>query len=322
MKIPFFESFAGALAGFYALIPSYGIAIILLTILVRLILLPLSIKQTKSMREMQRIQPEVKKLQQKHKGDRQKLNEEMMALYKEHGVNPFGGCAPLLLQFPVIIALYQVISKGNEYMDSSWALAKDLGSKALDVYQFVGIRLDCSLANAWGGTESGIGPEVTCADSRLGAFPYVVMIALLGFTTYYQSRQMAARRKAEGAQQTPQAQQMQAMTRIMPIFLMVISYGFPTAVTLYWLTTNVWTIGQQRVILARVPETPPAKGKKGKPDGPKDSKESKKASGNGAKFGPAASKTAKASSGTAKQGSGDGAKTPSRSSSAKKKRKK
>ena len=111
-----FEIFSAALTGFYALIPSYGMAIILLTLAVRVILLPLSIKQTKSMREMQRIQPEVKKIQAKHKGDRQKMNEEMMALYKEHGVNPFGGCAPLLLQFPVLIGLFYVVRTPLAYM--------------------------------------------------------------------------------------------------------------------------------------------------------------------------------------------------------------
>ena len=112
----FFEVFAAALAGFYALVQNYGLAIILLTIAVRVLLLPLSIKQTRSMREMQRIQPEVKKIQAKHKGDRQKMNEEMMALYKEHGVNPFGGCLPLLMQFPVFIALYRLISTPLGYM--------------------------------------------------------------------------------------------------------------------------------------------------------------------------------------------------------------
>src|SRR5688572_19388709 len=111
-----FEIFSAALTGFYALIPNYGLAIILLTLAVRVILLPLSIKQTKSMREMQRIQPEVKRLQAKYKGDRQKMNEEMMALYKEHGVNPLGGCAPLLLQFPILIALFYVVQKPLAYM--------------------------------------------------------------------------------------------------------------------------------------------------------------------------------------------------------------
>ncbi|MGH2691843.1 MAG: YidC/Oxa1 family membrane protein insertase, partial [Actinomycetota bacterium] len=100
------------LSFFYNVIPSYGVAIILLTISVRIILLPLTIKQTKSMQEMQRIQPMVKELQRKHKGNKQKLNQELMALYKEHQVNPLGGCLPLLLQLPVFFALYQVLTRG------------------------------------------------------------------------------------------------------------------------------------------------------------------------------------------------------------------
>src|SRR5918999_3953495 len=126
MDIRLFEPFATGLAAFYSLIPVYGIAIILLTIAVRLLLLPLSIKQTRSQREMQRIMPEVKAIQKKHKGDRQKINEATMALYKEHGVNPLGGCLPLLMQFPVLIALYYVISKPRNYM--SWVEGSQLQS--------------------------------------------------------------------------------------------------------------------------------------------------------------------------------------------------
>src|SRR5918996_1553201 len=111
-----FEVFSGLLAAFYAILPSFGLSIILLTVAVRIVLLPLSIKQTRSMREMQRIQPEVKKLQAKYKGNRQKLNEEMMKLYKEHNVNPFGGCLPLLMQFPVLIGLFYVIRAPLKYM--------------------------------------------------------------------------------------------------------------------------------------------------------------------------------------------------------------
>ncbi|MHB8510775.1 MAG: YidC/Oxa1 family membrane protein insertase [Actinomycetota bacterium] len=101
--------FGGVLSGIYGVVPQYGVAIILLTILVRLILFPLGVKQIRSMTAMQRIQPKLKELQKKHKGDRQKLNEEMMKLYKEHGVNPLGGCLPTLLQMPALIALYAVI---------------------------------------------------------------------------------------------------------------------------------------------------------------------------------------------------------------------
>jgi len=103
-------NFIGAvLNGIYEVIPSYGLAIILLTVLVRVVLIPLTVKQIRSMSAMQKVQPELKRLQQKYKGDRQKLNEEMMKLYREHGVNPLGGCFPLLMQMPVFIALYSVL---------------------------------------------------------------------------------------------------------------------------------------------------------------------------------------------------------------------
>src|ERR671930_1442919 len=104
-----FDAFARLLAWFYDLWPSYGVAIILLTLAVRLVLFPLTAKQAKSMLAMQRVQPELKRLQQKYKNDRQKLNEEMMKFYKEHQINPLAGCLPLLLQMPLFIILYRVI---------------------------------------------------------------------------------------------------------------------------------------------------------------------------------------------------------------------
>src|SRR5437016_6706162 len=97
------------LAFFYGLIPNYGIAIILLTIVVMIILTPFTVKSTRSMLAMQRLQPEIKRLQQQHKNDRQALNEAMMAFYKEHNVNPLGGCLPMILQMPVFFVLYEVI---------------------------------------------------------------------------------------------------------------------------------------------------------------------------------------------------------------------
>ncbi|MGH2747588.1 MAG: YidC/Oxa1 family membrane protein insertase [Actinomycetota bacterium] len=266
--MPFFEVFASGLAAFYSIIPSYGLAIILLTVAVRLVLLPLSIKQTRSMREMQRIQPEVKKLQQKHKGDRQKLNEEMMKLYKEHGVNPFGGCLPLLLQLPVFIALYRVLLTPLRYMGhagqfdaenldwfaADWVqssgLANDLIAMPDVVNSFLGIRLDCS-AGAAGGWQDLAG-VTGCGDSLLTALPYLGLIAFMGFTTYYQQKQLQASRTGPS---DAQAQQMQMMGRIMPILLMVFGFGFPAGLLLYWVTTNMWTIGQQYFQTRVVAET-------------------------------------------------------------------
>src|SRR3954467_14027024 len=102
---------ASLLAFFYQLIPNYGVAIILLTVVVMLILTPFTIKSTRSMLAMQRLQPELKRLQAQHKNDRQALNEAMMGFYKEHNVNPLGGCLPMLLQMPVFFGLYEAIRR-------------------------------------------------------------------------------------------------------------------------------------------------------------------------------------------------------------------
>jgi YidC/Oxa1 family membrane protein insertase len=277
----FFEIFSSALSAFYAVIPSYGLAIILLTILVRIILLPLSVKQTRSMREMQRIQPEVKRIQGKYKGKkdasaRQKMNEEMMALYKEHGVNPFGGCFPLVLQFPVLIGLFYVVRTPLKYMGYrdaapgdafNWvttnvsglmervqdsALARGLDSMFLDINHFLGIRLDCSSSAALSGADPSQA-GVVCGNGVIDALPYLVLVLLMGLTTYYQQKQMQSRQGGTNEQ----AQQMQMFMRIMPVMLMVFSYTFPSGVVLYWLTTNVWTIGQQRLMFRMAPPLAP-----------------------------------------------------------------
>jgi YidC/Oxa1 family membrane protein insertase len=255
----FFEIFATVLAFFYGIIHSYGLAIIFLTLTVRIILLPLSIKQTRSMREMQMIQPEIKRIQAKYKGNRQKMNEEMMALYKEHGVNPLGGCLPLLLQMPVLIGLFYVIRNPLNYLDAGTQLAQDLSEHALSVNQFLGIRLDCTAGLAIQGNASEVVP-VACGDGVVSAIPYLVMVLLMGFTTWYQQKQMQASR---GPNQDATAQQMQMFAKIMPFMLMVFAFNFPSGVVLYWLTTNVWTIIQQRIMLRAAPPIVP--GQKPKP---------------------------------------------------------
>jgi YidC/Oxa1 family membrane protein insertase len=251
MDFGFFEIFASVLAWFYALIPSYGLAIILLTLAVRVLLLPLSIKQTRSMREMQVIQPEIKRLQKKYKGDRQKMNQEVMALYKEHGVNPLGGCAPLLLQMPVFIALFYVVRQPIQYLGES-VLKSDLMTHALSVHQFLGLRLDCSPQQVFAGENSAVrGITEGCTSGGILPFlPYLFLILFMGATTYYQQKQMQASRGSSG---DPQQQQMQTFMKIMPVILIVFGFGFPTGVVIYWVTTNLWTIVQQRIMLKAAP---------------------------------------------------------------------
>ena len=246
------------LSFFYDVIPSYGMAIILLTIFVRLLLLPLTIKQTRSMQAMQVIQPKVKELQRKYKGNRQKLNEELMKLYKEHQVNPLGGCLPLLLQFPVFIALYQVLTSGGgtQHVPAGALKASIVGGQE----RFLSLNLACSPSAA---LDPANFPSLECGSGGVaGALPYFVIMALVVGTMFYQTKQM--QRNATG----PQAQQMRMMTTLMPALLGVFSYSIAAGVLVYWVTTNVWQIVQQQVMLRKKEEAAIGSGD-GKVDGVK-----------------------------------------------------
>ena len=330
----FFEFFAGALALLYAGVKSYGLAIILLTLVVRVVLLPLSIKQTRSMREMQRIQPEIKKLQQKYKGNKQKLNEEMMALYKEHGVNPFGGCLPLVMQFPVFIALYRVVREPLAYMGyhivdgvakanpglsgvmetlHGSALAQQLLNHTQAVNSFLTMHLDCTPTEVF--RETAGAPSYCASSSPISWIPYVILILLMGATTYWQQKQLQGSR-APGTSMTPQQQQMQAFTKVMPAVLMFFSVTFPTGLTLYWLTSNVWTVFQQRMVLGPIIAAEDEKKPSGKSPAPKPA--GGKAAARGGKT---AAKSTKNPSKAGGDASGKRTKAKQPSGSSKKKRK-
>jgi YidC/Oxa1 family membrane protein insertase len=238
------------LSFFYDLIPSYGLAIILLTVAVRLVMLPLTIKQTRSMQEMQKLQPEVKRLQAKYKGgDRQKMNEEMMKLYKEHKVNPLGGCLPLLLQLPIFLALYRVFAGcgahnvkvcptgfvGTKYLPAGSALTKAINAGKAG---FLGMNLGLAPMAALRAAGSFPG-------SVVHVLPYFLLILLMVFTTWYQQKQIQAVSTGQ------QAQQMQMMGKIMPLLLGVFSLNLPAGVSIYWVASNIWTIAQQRFILGK-----------------------------------------------------------------------
>src|SRR4030042_6180877 len=123
---PFVTFFKMALEFFFQYVHNYGVAIILLTVSVRIILLPLTITQTRNMIQMQRIQPKLKELQQKYKDDKEKLQKELMAFYKEHNVNPLAGCFPLLLQMPIFFALYRVLIDYPNLKGESFLWIKNL----------------------------------------------------------------------------------------------------------------------------------------------------------------------------------------------------
>ncbi|MDQ1436452.1 MAG: YidC/Oxa1 family rane protein insertase [Acidimicrobiaceae bacterium] len=234
-----FQVLASLLAFFYGLVPSYAVAITLLTLAVMLVLSPLTIKSTRNMLEMSRIQPEIKKIQEKYKNDRQKLNEETMAFYKEHKVNPVAGCIPMILQMPVFIVMYRVIAGLTHHTKEGLPDPKYL-SKDTDLYK--------ALVHD-GGKMVSFGLDLAKSasvhhPSFVTALPFFVLVALVMLTQYFQTKQMTARNPA-AAQANPQAQ---TMTRVMPIFFGFISYSIPAGVNVYFLSSALFRIVQQEAM--------------------------------------------------------------------------
>ncbi|MGH9896816.1 MAG: YidC/Oxa1 family membrane protein insertase, partial [bacterium] len=233
-----FDLLATVLAWFYELWPSYGMAIVLLTLLVMLILTPLTLKGTRSMMMMQALQPEVKKLQQRYKDDRQKLNEELLGFYRENKINPLGGCFPLLIQLPVFFVLYQVLYKltrigsdGNfepSYLSHDSALYKAL--RGTDEMVSWGTDLSRSATKAM-------------SESFGQAIPYLVLIVAVAATSYIQQKQVSGRNP-----NMPVNPQQQMLMRVLPAFFAFISINFPAALVVYFLVSNLFRIGQQALI--------------------------------------------------------------------------
>jgi YidC/Oxa1 family membrane protein insertase len=196
---------------------TWGLAIIGLTIIVRLILFPLTWKQYKSAQHMQLIQPQVKALQAKYKNDRAKIQEETMKLYSEHRINPFASCLPLVLQLPVFIGLYAAI-KGLGPLE---APAYQASVEALNQASFLWI------------------PHLGQPD------PYYILLVVYVVSQMISTELMVA----------TQSDQMQKwIMRAMPIVFVLFLFNFPAGLFVYWVTTNVWTIGQQLVIRKTMPK--------------------------------------------------------------------
>ncbi len=261
-----FDGLAWLLAVYYTLGESYGIAIMLFTLTVMLILTPLTFYTTRSMLRMQTLQPEVKKIQAQYQGDRQRMNEEMMRLYQANNVNPLGSCLPILAQLPVFFVLFRLI--------------RGLTRRVSDLGTYVGWRLPFGENNVPNPNfdERTFNPEYLADDSQLRvalegstemnflsmdlsasltdafrdsfstALPFLLLIVLIGVTSYVQQRQIAGRRDPD----TPVNPQQQMIMKVMPWFLPIISIGFPAGLNLYFVSSNIVRVGQQAVITRRI----------------------------------------------------------------------
>jgi YidC/Oxa1 family membrane protein insertase len=219
----------------HGFVGDYGLAIICLTIVIRILLLPLTIKQTRSMYELQRIQPKIKELQEKYKNDKEKLQEETLKFYQENKVNPFGGCLPLLLQMPIFFALFRMLGTTGttpglfpQYIDT---IATSQGeAAAAAASRFFGILPDITMSAG----------QVYTASGLASALPYIVFVILFGLST------LLPQLMQPGAQ----AQQKQ-MGILMSGMMLFFGWSVSAGVVLYWVTQGLLGVLQQ-VIQTRV----------------------------------------------------------------------
>lgn len=265
----FYSVIAGLLNLLYSLTNSYGGAIILLTIIVMIVTAPLTLKSTRSMLEMQRHQPEMRRLQAQYKDDRERLNQEMMAFYKENNINPMSGCVPMLIQAPIFILLYGTLrGVGNRQGGAASAIGRVAGELVTGTefsawrltdqvfnpdHLDAGARLYQDLHSRNEMNFFGVDLAITPIDSlRLGivtALPFIVLIVLMFVTQLIQNRQIQGRNK--NAEVNPQQQM---IMKIMPFMLPIFSLALPAGLSLYYFVQGLCRIGLQSYITKQVYE--------------------------------------------------------------------
>ncbi|HET8615003.1 MAG TPA: membrane protein insertase YidC [Actinomycetales bacterium] len=221
---------------------TWALSIVGLVIVIRIILIPLFVKQIKASRGLQMIQPEMKKIQAKYKGktdpeSRQAMTQETMALYKETGTNPFASCLPIILQAPIFYALFRVL---NQYVRNSrpiGPLTQRLAEQA-DNSTLFGAPLSSTFIHA-----DNINTKVIT----------VVLIVLMSATTFTTQRQLMMKNMPAAALDNPFAKQQKMLLYVLPVVFAVSGVNFPIGVLLYWLTTNAWSMGQQFYVIRRMP---------------------------------------------------------------------
>ncbi|MFJ1753708.1 membrane protein insertase YidC [Kitasatospora sp. NPDC088134] len=214
---------------------AWGLSIVMMVVVIRICLIPLFVKQIKSTRAMQAIQPKMKAIQERYKNDKQRQSEEMMKLYKEAGTNPFSSCLPILVQSPFFMALYGVLaSVAND--KKIGVIDQSLLESAKQAHIF-GAPLSAKFVGA-----GSIHIQIVCA----------VMIVLMSLSQFITQRQMMTK-NMDLTVKTPFMQQQKMLMYVFPVMFAVMGINFPVGVLVYWLTTNVWSMGQQLVVIRNNP---------------------------------------------------------------------
>ena len=216
----------------------WSLSIIGLVIVIRIILIPLFVKQIKSQRALTALQPHMKEIQKKHKDDRQKQSEEMMKLYKEHKTNPLASCFPILAQAPIFFALFTVLN-GIARDIPHGVLKGDLLVSAQEA-KFFGANLSNTFLSSDSNTQTKL---VT-----------VILIIFMSATTFITQRQLMVKGMPKmDSSNNMMLQQQKIMLYVFPVIFAVTGVNFPVGVLIYWSTTNLWTFGQQFYVIKRNP---------------------------------------------------------------------
>lgn len=228
---------------------AWGLSIVSLVILIRICLIPLFVKQIKATRAMQTLQPEMKKIQERYKNDKQRQSEEMMKLYKESGTNPLSSCLPILAQSPFFFALYHVLN-GIATGKTIGVIDDQLLASARQAHIF-GAPLAAKFTDS-ADKVAALGATIT--DVRVVT---AIMIVLMSGSQFYTQRQLMTK-NVDTTVKTPFMQQQKMLMYVFPVMFAVFGINFPVGVLVYWLTTNVWTMGQQMYVIRNNP-TPGSK---------------------------------------------------------------
>jgi YidC/Oxa1 family membrane protein insertase len=251
---PLYWAVSGILVGFHWLLTSLGmpadsgwtwtLSIVLLTAVIRTALIPLFVKQINSSRNMQLLQPKIKALNEKYGDDRERLGQETMKMYKEEGVNPMASCTPLLLQMPIFLSLFYVLNSVSlatnssqvigQFFQQDWALVQSLQHATI-----FGAPISATFM-----------PFTTFGATQWVTASLVVLMTLVLFVTQLQ---LMGKNMPPEALTGPMAQQQKMMLYLFPVMYLFMGVNIPIGVLIYWLTTNLWNMGQQYILIHNNP---------------------------------------------------------------------
>jgi len=258
--LPFTWAVSWVLSIFHTLLSTLGmdadsgwtwtLALVLLVILIRTLLIPVFVKQIKSQRAMQELQPEIKKLQEKYKNKKDQLSRQAMALeqqqlFKDRGTSPFAACLPMLVQMPFFFALYRVLINASSAADSNESIG---ALSAEEVYSFsnstfAGAQMSDILSDHIGGGNFDLNVVIVAG----------VLIILMVVSMFYMQKSLMGKNMSEAAQTGQFAQTQKIMLYALPLVFLIGGFNFPIGVLIYWTATNFWAVGQQLFIIRRNP---------------------------------------------------------------------